>query len=664
MSTDKPATLSRLQVDGRWFVDEVRRRVLLRGVNLGGDCKVPYPDGGTNYPSDFADHREVSFIGRPFPLDEADEHFSRLRHWGFNCLRLLTTWEAIEHRGPGEFDTDYLAYYAELCRAAGDYGFYVFIDFHQDVWSRMSGGDGAPCWLFEKIGIDYRKIAASGSAHVMQHLYDYSRGGRQEDHYPTMSWAQNYSRPANGIMWTLFFAGRDFAPAITIDGVNVQDYMQDHYLACQREVALRVRDLPNVLGFDTLNEPGKGWIEQAFSYRHVAESDEHPERLIPGLAWSPLDGLLVSHGIPRSIPNLGIDFAQRKVIAKGQRTINSAGVSIWLEGRPDPFQQAGAWRLNRDGSYEIAREDFFRRVGERKVDYVADYLGPFFARVAATIREINPNWMIFAELDPPSGFLGHAFPSAMPPNSVNAGHWYDGVTLASKTFNPNFTLDPMSGEIATQAEQIQERYRRQLARFAEVSKSIERGVPTLIGECGIPFDLNGAQAYRAFTAGDHSAGPWTAQIIALDLMYNAFDALLLHSTQWNYTASNRNDLAIGDGWNQEDLSVFSRDQQSDPADPNGGGRAMAGFVRPYARATQGTPLSVRFQRLSGDFDLVFKADPASQGATEIFVPRLQYPRGFTIETSAGQTELDFEKQLAKVVVSTPGEVRVAIRRKR
>src|SRR5208283_5940271 len=99
---------------------------------------------------------------------------------------------------------------------------------------------------------------------------------------------------------------------------------------------------------------------------------------------------------------------------------------------------------------------------------------------------------------------------------------------------------------------------------------------------------------------------------------------LIGSTQWNYTASNRNDLAIGDGWNQEDLSIFSRDQQTDPADINSGGRALAGFVRPYARATQGIPRTMKFDRISGTFEFVFECDPSAAGSTEIFVPRIQY----------------------------------------
>ena len=166
--------LPRIHAQADRFIDEHGRQVILRGVNLGGDSKVPWPHGGTQYPTDFADHREVSFINRPFPLEEASVHFTRLRDWGFNCLRLLTTWEAVEHAGPGQYDQPYLDYFAEICRLAGEHGFYVFIDFHQDVWSRMSGGDGAPGWTFDAVGLDFTRFEAAGAAHVMQNRYHYA----------------------------------------------------------------------------------------------------------------------------------------------------------------------------------------------------------------------------------------------------------------------------------------------------------------------------------------------------------------------------------------------------------------------------------------------------------------------------------------------------------
>ncbi|MEL7644162.1 MAG: hypothetical protein AAGU25_08640, partial [bacterium] len=79
-----------MHIQGDTFIDEHGRQLLLRGVNLGGSSKVPYrPDGSTYRREGFFDHRNVSFVGRPFPLEEADEHFSRLRRWGFTLLRFL-----------------------------------------------------------------------------------------------------------------------------------------------------------------------------------------------------------------------------------------------------------------------------------------------------------------------------------------------------------------------------------------------------------------------------------------------------------------------------------------------------------------------------------------------------------------------------------------------
>jgi hypothetical protein len=617
--------MQKLDMKGRWFVDESGRRVILRGVNLGGDCKVPWPDGGTEHPSDFSDHRTVSFIGRPFPLAQADEHLARLKHWGFNCLRLLTTWEAVEHAGPGRYDETYLDYFAEVSRRAGKFGLYVFVDFHQDVWSRMSGGDGAPGWTFEAVGLDFTKFHAAGAAHVMQHKYDYAKGGRQEDRYPQMSWSSNYRLPANAIMWTLFFAGRDITPNFMIEGRKVQDYLQDHYIGAMRAVAERIKDQPHVIGFDTLNEPGEGWIGQKLT-RHDSSDSTGMADQRPGLAISPMDALLAARGVPRKVPFLAFDRETGTMKEVRQETLNPDGVSIWTGDCP--FEAAGAYN-SKDHTAPVDEQFFTHRNG-RKLAIEADYMNPFFAKVAAGVRAVRKDWMIFAEVSPFRAFAGEGFAPGAPERTVNASHWYDIQTLGSKRFRPRELRENPGDPVAQDA--VAGKYTAQLAHIAKLGETLAaEGAPTLIGEFGIPFDLEQGEAYAAWASGDRSSKPWRSHELALRLMYEAMDRLLISSTQWNYTAANRNDAATGDNWNQEDLSVYSRDQSTGPNDPNSGGRAVKGFCRPFARRIQGEPKSAKFDFATRTFTLVFDAEPNLPAPTEIYVPTIHFPNGAKVD---------------------------------
>lgn len=614
-----------IRVAGNLFLDRHGRQMMLRGVNLGGDSKVPWPGGGTENPSDFSDHREVSFIGRPFPLAEADAHLARIAGWGFNILRLLTTWEAVEHAGPGQYDEAYLDYFAEVARKAGEYGLYVFVDFHQDVWSRMSGGDGAPGWTFEAAGLDFRRFHASGAALVMQNAYDYASAERRQASYPTMVWSSNYRRPANGAMWSLFWGGRFFTPDFEVEGENIQDFLQGRYLGAMDAVARRVKDLPNVIGFDTLNEPGYGWFGTSLTYRHTRRSEAFPFHPADGPALSPMDQLDILAGRPVTAPVL------RRSEVVGEQVMNPDGVRVWTG--TDPFEAH-------------LREDLFSHAGGHQLGLSENAYGPFFGRVAETIRAHNPDWAIFAEMDPWASTARRGFPEKLPERTVNASHWYDARLLHTKDYDAG--ADP--AETAA-------RYVRQLDYFRRESEAFDGGAPTLIGEFGIPYDLDGGEAYAAWDRGERS-GVWAKHEAALTAMYDALDQLQLHSTHWNYTASNRNDLRVGDRWNQEDLSIFSADQMEQGAD---GGRAAAGFCRPFARAVQGRLVEVAFDRARGVFRLVWDADPAIAAPTEVYVPASRFPRGFEIEIE-GDWEAAGEEgdQLLSIAARSAGRMTLTL----
>jgi hypothetical protein len=148
----------------------------------------------------------------------------------------------------------------------------------------------------------------------------------------------------------------------------------------------------------------------------------------------------------------------------------------------------------------------------------------------------------------------------------------------------------------------------------------------------------------------YKTGNFSEQVRALDRSMRALEANLLNYTLWNYTSDNTNER--GDMWNDEDLSLFSRDQQKDPSDLNSGGRALESAVRPFAMHTAGEPLKARFEPIKGRFEFEFKGDSSVTAPTEIFFPALHYPQGAEVTISDGSVEIDVANQLLRY---TPGD---------
>lgn len=188
-----------LRVEGRHFVDASGRVVILRGVNVAGNAKVP-----------------------PFRPAEDPAIFDPLKAWGMNVARLLFTWEAYEP-APGAYDEGYLDYYAAAARAAWDRGLYVIVDFHQDAFSRFTiggCGDGFPAWALPP-----------------------SISPAQPDNGPACEdWGLRMIKDSDmHAAWASFYADETGA--------------RTRYLAMLKSVAARLEGEPGVIGYDIMNEP-------------------------------------------------------------------------------------------------------------------------------------------------------------------------------------------------------------------------------------------------------------------------------------------------------------------------------------------------------------------------------------------------------------------------
>jgi hypothetical protein len=619
---------------GRHFIDEFGRRLLLRGVNLGGSSKVPYqPDGATYRREGFFDHRNVSFVGRPFPLDEADEHFARLKAWGFTFLRLLVTWEAVEHAGPGLYDEDYLDYLRQVVIRAGEHGINLFIDPHQDAWSRFSGGDGAPGWTLEAAGLDMTHFEATGAA-ITHQLHGDPFETSSEARGPRMIWPTNYTKLACATMFTLFFAGNDFAPLVRIDGEPIQNYLQRHYLLAMQQVALHLKDLPNVVGYETMNEPLSGYIG-------CRDLGKPFGRLKLGDCPTPFQSMLLAAGIPQQVETWKLGRLSLK--RTGRRWLNLQGESAWLPGGAQAgclWKRHGVWDFDRSGEPVLLQPGYFTRAHGQVVDFNRDYLVPFSQRFARAIRQVMPAALIFVECDPtepvpPRAGGGSMWGEGDVDGLVFAPHWYDALTLLTKHYTPLAAVDELTGRAVFGAGRIRKSFAAQLAQRKAAAKAVLGAVPTLIGETGIPFDLDDRQSFRS--------GDFSQQALALERVFRALEDNLLSCTLWNYTPDNTN--LRGDLWNGEDFSIFCRDQQRRHAGIHSGGRALEAAVRPYPARMAGELQEMSFDSKTKVLRFSFRHDPQVTAPSEVFVPRLQYPNGMRVEVSDGRWKHHPEHQL-------------------
>jgi hypothetical protein len=568
----------RLRIDGATFRDPHNREVTLRGINIAGDTKFPaHPPVPAHERNHFFEGDDVSFIDRPFPIKDAHSHFSRLRRWGFNTIRYVYTWEALEHEGPGKYDEDFIDQTIQILRIAKDYGFYIFMDPHQDVWSRFTGGSGAPMWTLYACGFDPTKFHTTQAAIVQNTWPDPAE-------FPKMCWATNYQRLACQTMMTLFFAGRDFAPKCVIDGKNIQDWLQDHFIGSTKHLAQRIHDAGDlehdvVIGYESVNEPNRGYVGHE-DLTKVPEWQKLRKVTCP-TAWQ---SMLTGAGRACEVETW--DFGSLGPYKSGTQLIDPKGESTWLDPnewddtkygwkRADSWKlgeciwaQHGVWDPSTD---EMKLPQYFAKhpkSGDQlDQEYWTDhYFMDYYRAHRSAIRLVWPDAMMLMQPSPfeiPPTIKGTKDDED---NMIFASHFYDGITLIMKKWNRLWNVDVLGvlrGRYSTPAfaikigeTAIRNCFRDQLKEIVREGKEYMGEHPSLYTEIGIPYDMDEKKAYET--------GDYTNQISAVDANFYAVEGSKAQGlTWWVYTAESSH--YWGDHWNGEDLSIYCNEDRPLPS---------------------------------------------------------------------------------------------------
>jgi hypothetical protein len=454
-------------------------------------------------------------------------------------------------------------------------------------------------------------------------------------------------------MFTLFFGGRDFAPSCIVDGQNVQDYLQSHYIEAFKQIAIHTKDMSHVLGFDSLNEPTVGFIGLKLDGSNINFNE------LIGYAFTPINAILTGAGFTQKVP-----FKEVKGLAiKETRCdeINPKKISCWIDGVEDLWKKEGVWNVDENNNPRILNNDYFIEHKENKINFFRDYLSPFIYRFAEEIRSIKPDNVIFYEGPAEAILKGNDVELVLPKNVVNAPHWYDVATMGLHRFMDMFSYDFIEEKILFGRRAIKKAFTRQMTSLKTMADKYSAGSPTILGEFGLPYDINKKRAYKTFK--DKPEKAWASHIKALTWYYDAIDANLLSSCQWNYNPANCNKW--GDLWNLEDFSIFSRDQQTVDwkKDIDSGGRAIQGFCRPHFISVAGIPLQMEFNMKNKTFFFAFDGDTSISSPTIIYVPNIQYPKGYHVEVSEGTVEKSEETQLVTITIHQNGLHNVNITRK-
>jgi hypothetical protein len=297
-------------------------------------------------------------------------------------------------------------------------------------------------WTLYAVGLNPHAFVATEAALVHNTWPD-------PENYPKMIWSTNYTRMACQVLFTLFFAGKDFAPKAIINGQSIQDFLQEHFIGAYEHLAQRIKeagDLLNevVIGWESMNEPNRGLV--GWPDLSIIPSEQKLQKGTSPTAWQ---AILTGSG--RSCEIDTWDFGGLGPYRSGSQLVDPKGESAWLPADHDDakygWKRDPGWKLGeciwaQHGIWDpkddiLLKKDYFSKnpVTGAVIDYeyfTNNYYMDYYRRHRKALTSIHPDAIMFCQppvLEIPPSVKGTKDDD---PNMVYAPHYYDGVTLMTK----------------------------------------------------------------------------------------------------------------------------------------------------------------------------------------------------------------------------------------
>ena len=502
-----------------------------------------------------------------------------------------------------------------------------------------------------------------------------------------MIWSTNYGRLASQTLFTFFFAGREFAPKCVIDGQNIQDYLQSHYIAAFAQLAERIRDAGGlldecILGWDSMNEPFEGFC----TYEDLNKvPTKQGSTLKKGPFPTPAQSLRLGMGTAQTVECW--KFTSTGPKRDGTITIDPRGLRMWADPESEPDGAHPRWGWRRDPGWKLGTcvwaqhgvwdgdsgvvlvPDYFRRLrnGQDFV-FIDEFWRPHWQTFATRMRQSHPEAILFV-----------APPVFAPPPQLDerylkgrcclSTHYYDGLTLVSRHWNW-FNADALGlirgkysstvGAVRVGERAIRKSLQEQLG-YLKADAKILGEYPTIIGEIGVPYDMDGKKSYGWTDDGKYK-GDYSNQQKALDASLNAADGPNgLNYTIWTYCPDSSHQW--GDGWNMEDLSLWSSDDLTPSAQFRmGSADSSSAFLLKKDKAsvqTSAATSSLSLPTLGGGVDTLSDGDTVVSSRP---TPRLltDYDNIYDFLTDGARAPKAFSRPYPAAVVGVPTDIQFDI----